>query len=447
MQFIAAVLQQASAQGDISRKFGALVLVTALDTKLKRTEPYKAQLEAMVTSFVLPDLASPSPLLRAMAVWTFARYANINFANDAAYTAGLQRTLELTQDSNLAVSVFAALGLKHHVQVERGKELMRPLLGPIFDTFYRFIDRTDLDLDDLVIALEVFVDVYGAEIAPHAFGICKHLVEAFSAVAYAPADGSSGEVDDGQILKAAGCLETLSTILTAVHAVPDLFRTLGISLVPLISYVLSQSDEQCVDYLSDTLTLAQIITFWTPQPLPAEYWVLFPLIYKSFEDYAMDYIADMLSPLDNFISRGTETFLSNPAYIEMVYKMVHRYLGDPKSDEVDSLKACQLAEVVMHFCRGRVDAFVTAIVDLAAQRLASAKIVVLRVLLIELVANGIYYNPLLALQALEAKSQTSAVFAAWYNTRDEFARPYDKKIAVLALTSLFRVPAQLPQLI
>ncbi len=35
----------------------------------------------------------------------------------------------------------------------------------------------------------------------------------------------------------------------------------------------------------------------------------------------------MLVPLDNFISRGTDTFLSNPDYLNMVLAMFKRVSG------------------------------------------------------------------------------------------------------------------------
>ena len=49
-------------------------------------------------------------------------------------------------------------------------------------------------------------------------------------------------------------------------------------------------------------------------------WTLWPLIYQSYNEWAYDYFENILVPLDNFISRGTETFLSgkNPNYLEQV---------------------------------------------------------------------------------------------------------------------------------
>jgi hypothetical protein len=49
-------------------------------------------------------------------------------------------------------------------------------------------------------------------------------------------------------------------------------------------------------------------------------WSLWPLLIQCFHEWAIDYFENILVPLDNFISRGTDTFLSgqNPNYLQQV---------------------------------------------------------------------------------------------------------------------------------
>ena len=46
-------------------------------------------------------------------------------------------------------------------------------------------------------------------------------------------------------------------------------------------------------------------------------WTLWPQLIQCFHEWAIDYFENILVPLDNFISRGTDTFLSgqNPNYL------------------------------------------------------------------------------------------------------------------------------------
>ena len=47
-------------------------------------------------------------------------------------------------------------------------------------------------------------------------------------------------------------------------------------------------------------------------------WSLWPQLIQCFHEWAVDYFENLLVPLDNFISRGTEHFLAgtNPNYLQ-----------------------------------------------------------------------------------------------------------------------------------
>jgi hypothetical protein len=88
--------------------------------------------------------------------------------------------------------------------------------------------------------------------------------------------------------------------------------------------------------------------------------------------------------------------LARPSRAQMVQ---HALVGDFR--ESDVVAPCKLLEVVLQSCRGRVDACVAPYTALALGRLASAETAKLRDALLLVVANALYYNPALALQALQ----------------------------------------------
>lgn len=51
--------------------------------------------------------------------------------------------------------------------------------------------------------------------------------------------------------------------------------------------------------------------------ISSQIWSLWPLLYQAYNEWAFDYFENILVPIDNFISRGTEVFLSgqNPNYL------------------------------------------------------------------------------------------------------------------------------------
>lgn len=62
-------------------------------------------------------------------------------------------------------------------------------------------------------------------------------------------------------------------------------------------------------------------------------WSLWPQIHAVALDFGVDYWEDLLIPLDNYISKGTPTFIgsTNPNYQESLYQMVeHTLTGETR---------------------------------------------------------------------------------------------------------------------
>ena len=78
----------------------------------------------------------------------------------------------------------------------------------------------------------------------------------------------------------------------------------------------------CTEYYEDVLEILSYLTYYSPVLSP-RLWELFPLIYCAFNEWAYDYLENMVTPLDNYISRGTDVFVSsqNPDLVGMIYAM------------------------------------------------------------------------------------------------------------------------------
>jgi hypothetical protein len=173
-------------------------------------------------------------------------------------------------------------------------------------------------------------------------------------------------------------------------------------------------------------------------------WALFPSIYEAFNEYATDFMSNILVVLDNYISRGTEQFLAEGTpYLEMVFNMYKKLLEDDSWSDIDSGEACKLVEVVFHHCRNnrRIDAMIPTIIDLAVKRLLTSKRKAFSVLLLEVIANSLYYNPEITLASLEQTTKTPFVFTTWFNMLfANFKRCHDKKVTILGLSSIYLLP-------
>lgn len=100
-----------------------------------------------------------------------------------------------------------------------------------------------------------------------------------------------------------------------------------------------------MEFMEETLKIMSYLTFYGQTISPAM-WNLFPLLYQAFEGWACDWMdrtaiilhmligidtlvanafgIEMLIPLDNYISRGNEIFISNPEYLKMILSMYQK---------------------------------------------------------------------------------------------------------------------------
>lgn len=151
----------------------------------------------------------------------------------------------------------------------------------------------------------------------------------------------------------------------------------------------------------------------------------------------------MLPALDNYVIYGTEVLTQNPSYIEALVIMVEDIFTDEKVGGMDRICGCKLAESVMLSLRGHIDQHIPKFVVLAMNVISSNEVKVksYRIHLMEMVINAIYYNPVLALRALESNGMTNKFFSSWFSNIENLTRVHDKKLSIAAISSLLTLRA------
>ncbi|KAI7509050.1 ARM repeat-containing protein, partial [Hortaea werneckii] len=131
-------------------------------------------------------------------------------------------------------------------------------------------------------------------------------------------------------------------------------------------------------------------------------------------------------------------------YLEAAVDMVRTIFRDEKVGGVDRICGCKLAEIMMLNLRGGIDDYVPEFITLAMSVLTNDQLKVksYRIHLMEMVINGIYYNPNLAMQVLEANGWTNKFFSLWFSSIDSFTRVHDKKLSIGAITALLTMSSQ-----
>jgi hypothetical protein len=152
----------------------------------------------------------------------------------------------------------------------------------------------------------------------------------------------------------------------------------------------------------------------------------------------------MLPALENFVNYGTPTLIQNRSYLDAIVDMVRTIFKDDKVGGVDRICGCKLAEIIMLNMRGHVDDYVPEFIALTMHVLMNdePKVKSLRIHLMEVVINSIYYNPALALHVLETNGWTNKFFSLWFSSIDNFTRVHDKKLCISAICALLTLRAQ-----
>ncbi|CAO2820514.1 unnamed protein product [Amaranthus hypochondriacus] len=431
------------------QKDGALLAIGALCDKLKQTAPYKSELERMLVQHVFSEFNSPAGHLRAKAAWVAGQYAHINFSDQNNFRKALHSVVAGLRDPELPVRVDSVFALRSFVEACKDLGEIRPILPQLLDEFFKLMN--EVENEDLVFTLETIVDKFGEEMAPYAFGLCQNLAAAFwKCMSTAEAD-EEGD-DPGGALAAVGCLRAISTILESVSRLPHLFSQIEPTLLPIMRRMLTTDGQEVFE---EVLEIVSYMTFFSPT-ISLEMWSLWPLMMEALSDWAIDFFPNILVPLDNYISRSTAHFLTckDPDYQQSLWKMISTIMADNNLEDGDIEPAPKLMEVVFQNCRGQVDHWVEPYLRITVERLRRAEKPYLKCLLIQVIANALYYNPTLALGILHQLGVSTEIFNLWFQmiqqvkksgVRANFKREHDKKVCCLGLTSLLSLPAdQLP---
>uniref|UniRef100_A0A0E0G6J9 Importin N-terminal domain-containing protein n=1 Tax=Oryza nivara TaxID=4536 RepID=A0A0E0G6J9_ORYNI len=368
------------------QKDGALLAIGTLCDKLKQTDPYKAELERMLVQHVFPEFNSHVGHLRAKAAWVAGQYAHISFSDQDNFRKAMHCIVSGMRDPDLPVRVDSVFAL--HLNE------IRPILPQLLDEFFKLMN--EVENEDLVFTLETIVDKFGEEMAPYALGLCQNLAAAFwRCMASQEADD---EADDSGALAAVGCLRAISTILESVSSLPHLFIQIEPTLLPIMRRMLT-SDGQ--DVYEEVLEIVSYMTFFSPS-ISLDMWSLWPLMMEALNDWAIDFFENILVPLDNYVSRGSDHFLAckNPDYQQSLWSALSSIMMDQNMEDSDIEPAPKLIEVVFQNCKGNVDQWVEPYLSLTIDRLRRAHKPYLKCLLVQVIANAFYYNPSLTLATL-----------------------------------------------
>lgn len=467
---------------DPRRKEGALRMIGTLSSViLGKKSPIADQVEYFFVRHVFPEFRSPHGFLRARACDTLEKFEALDFKDPNNLILIYKNILECMADPTLPVRVSASLALQPLIRHDIIRENMKQNIPQVMQQLLKLAN--EVDVDALANVMEDFVEVFAAELTPFAVALSEQLRDTYLRIVSELLarhrendDSEYGDFLDEKSITALGVLQTIGTLILTLESTPDVLHHLETILMPVITVTLENklygthlhknnrsgafSVDLFADLYNEVFEIIDSCTFAAKSISPTM-WQAFELIHRTFKAGAELYLegestcniwsetecllfTDMLPALENYVNYGTETLVQNRAYLDAIVDMIRTIFKDDKVGGVDRICGCKLAEIIMLNMRGQVDDYVPEFIGLASNILFNEepKVKSLKIHLMEVIVNGIYYNAPLTLHVLENNGWTNKFFSQWFASIDSFTRVHDKKLCIAAISALLTLNVQ-----
>jgi len=180
-------------------------------------------------------------------------------------------------------------------------------------------------------------------------------------------------------------------------------------------------------------------------------WRIFELVYASFKSVGFQYLEEMLPSLDNCVSFGSDVIAQNTHYQNMLVDIFETAMTSSEFGANDRVTACKLGEAILLNMRGQADSILPILLNrtfsiITRQNESEEPIITNALFLhsLELIVNGLFYNPLLTIAILDHANLTAIFFTKWFANISKFTRVHDRKLGIMAIAAILEVLPSAP---
>lgn len=415
------------------RKYAAFEVLGALNKNFANHKELHHSIERIIVEHIFPEFSSPFPFLKAKSCWVVGKFSNISFNDPQNFLNGLNHILECCSDPSLPICVEAILALRGWAEKDLSKTVIQPILPYLVNRHFELMH--DIDSDDLVLSLQVLIRSYRDDMTSYSVELMKSLASNFLRIV------ETDEIadDDDSLITAMNTLSAMHTLLKTIREKEDMYEHIEEILLPVVEKVVSSEIAGLVDEVSRILVE---LTYYASSISP-RLWKMYDFLVSCFLDWADDYIGEFFPIFENVISKDSESFLKENR-LELVFQMYKKLVGDTNMPEKDCAMICQLVEIIFLNCKGKIDHALSHFIEVTVFRIPECYSNGLKVFLLEVISNAMYYNPTLTLQFLESRNWSTDVFEVLIDfvLEEKFTRIHDKRCIIFGLSSIFQVPFQ-----
>lgn len=315
---------------------------------------YRSLLFPFIINHILPEFRSPCAFLRSRACWTIEYFEEVDWDDQQATGAIdviVQSLLGCLNDPSLSVQAAAASSLRTIVKTDAAKPIVAPVVSNIVTEMFRIM--SDVENESVLMALCAIVEEYSANVVPIAPQMVEHLVKCF--LSYS----AEGHEDDEAAMAAALCLDALTAIVDVLD--PDIpsnnsditiLRQVETLMMPTLYKIVSTEHSE---FLDNGVQFMTQFTYYGDDISP-NMWTLCGPLLVSLHTWAYDYIAEIVMPLLNFMSKDIKMFLTttynNQSLMQLLLQVVNKVLDNDDSErELEAKCGAILLKCLLICCK------------------------------------------------------------------------------------------------
>lgn len=176
------------------------------------------------------------------------------------------------------------------------------------------------------------------------------------------------ELRDDKTITGVGILSTVETLLSVMEGKIEVMSELEKIVMPIVVVIIQHG---IVDFYEE---LFSILATLTAKQISDSMWQALFLIHDVFlNEAAVEYFAEMMPVLHNYVTVDTQAFLADSyKRLECVFKIVKQVLalGAKANDFEAESYAAKLLEIIVLQCHGQIDNYLPLILQLVFERLS-----------------------------------------------------------------------------
>ncbi len=418
-----------------------------------------ADIEPLIQNYIFPELSSPCGLLREQSCHLISYFGAFPYKNNELLESIIRKLCELmSNDSQLAVKLYASLAIGSLFKKELTKKLLKGNIKNIFEIYLKLMEETDIE--EIMDNMQEIVKYFTEESQQYITQLSEYLIKYFNKIISKEDDNDNDKyMDDYSLIS--NIVTTFCNFIQYFINDPNIYPNIEKHIDTLLEYCLNLT----YDKLEEGLDIIEAILKYGDK-IPNHLWKFFiPLVEsitgseeeltefkeqypgKIFTGNGYESIFDITKIISFFIAKEPNTFINMKdakgiRYFDYAIKLIENIISKNESKNSYSEIKYSLKPIntLLDCYKGKIDNFYEQLIKFILVKIKTVKMKKeLEKFLQNLLSICFIYNPLKSLQIFQKEKCTNDIFIFWFKGFNKLERLEDMKYNLIGICSLISI--------